>query len=141
MIRGILENPRNSDFVLSNPRVTSFRNLGLHPLLGVQFPDTNLGMGVTEVGQCPGNKGTGDRVAVWHQPSTGGRRWRNWVGCDGRCFPEKPPAELAASLRASRIASCPPSSLPSWLGPRSRWQSTTVTLFAWRALCTSRRGL
>lgn len=72
MIWGILENPRNSDFVLSNPRVTSFRNLGLHPLLGVQFSDTNLGTGVTEVGRCPGNKGAGDRVAVWHQPSMGG---------------------------------------------------------------------
>lgn len=53
MIWGILENPRISDFVLSNPRVISFRNLGLHPVLGVQFPDTNLGMGVTEVGRVP----------------------------------------------------------------------------------------
>lgn len=117
--------PRNSDFLPTGHRSGIWK---LNPLLGVQFPDTNLGMVITEVGKVPRETGRGSRGAAQDaQPPCGASRAGGEVEGAGsglrggavaqRSLPlRERAAELAPSLGASRIAGCcPPPLLPSWL--------------------------
>lgn len=59
-------------------------------------------------GGCPGNKGAGDRVAVWHQPSTAGRRWRELGRLRGEVFPREASCRISSqsqSVKNSKLSS------------------------------------